>query len=166
MQVNLTVSNLICLVNMSVRKVKGESQKKNSENRNFALNFHARKRNPNLNFWFGYFRVGWVFSREWVGAKKFGTSLETRETKMFWRDVPGVCQDIPAVPEKFEEKEFVFDFRPLLDFHAENQFLMPFVKRFHRESDVQTGKGTTRQHRVLQTTILRNLRFLVQRLTV
>ena len=27
--------------------------------------------------------------REGMGAKKFGMSLETREAKLFWRDIPG-----------------------------------------------------------------------------
>ena len=44
------------------------------------------------------------------GAKKFGMSLETREIKLFWRDDPGFCWDIPAVPEKFEKQKFVFNF--------------------------------------------------------
>ena len=43
---------------------------------------------------------------EWVGAKKFDMSLETREIKLFGRDIPGV-------PEKFEKKKFVFNFRSL-----------------------------------------------------
>ena len=51
--------------------------------------------------------------REGVGAKKFGMSLETRETKLFWRDIPGFCWNIPGVPEKFEKKEFMFNFGPL-----------------------------------------------------
>ena len=29
---------------------------------------------------------------------------ETRETKLFWRDIPGFCWDIPGVSEKFEKK--------------------------------------------------------------
>ena len=40
-------------------------------------------------------------------------SLETREIKLFWRDIPGFCRDIPGVPEKFEKKKFVFNSRPL-----------------------------------------------------
>ena len=40
-------------------------------------------------------------------------SLETRETKLFCRDIPGFCRDIPEVPEKFEKKEFMFNFRSL-----------------------------------------------------
>ena len=64
------------------------------------------KKNPNLNF-----RVGRV------GAKKFGMSLETQGIKLFWRDIPGFCRDIPPeAPEKFEKKMFGFNFnsRPLL----------------------------------------------------
>ena len=38
-------------------------------------------------------------------------SLETRETKLFWGVIPGFCRDIPEVPEKFEKKRFVFNFR-------------------------------------------------------
>ena len=40
-------------------------------------------------------------------------SLETREMKPFWWDIPGFCWDIPGVPEQFEENKFVFDSRPL-----------------------------------------------------
>ena len=47
------------------------------------------------------------------GPKKFGMSLETRETKLFWWDIPGFCWDIPGVPEKSEKKKFVFNFGPL-----------------------------------------------------
>ena len=50
-------------------------------------------------FWWGE-----GLPREGVGAKKFGMSLETRETKLFWRDIPGFCWDIPGAPEKFENK--------------------------------------------------------------
>ena len=69
----------------------------------------GRKRNPNPNF-FGpdIFRWGRGLPHEAVGAKKFGMSLETREIKLFWRDIPGFCRDIPAVPEKFEKIKFLF----------------------------------------------------------
>ena len=60
------------------------------------------------------FQWGRGLPREWVGAKKFNTSLETREIKLFGRDIPGFCRDIPEVPEKFEKKKFVFNFRSLL----------------------------------------------------
>ena len=59
------------------------------------------------------FRWGSGLPRARVGAKKFGMSLETREIKLFGRDIPGFCRDIPAAPEKFEKKKFVFDFGPL-----------------------------------------------------
>ena len=48
-----------------------------------------------------------------MGAKKFGMSLETQGIKVFWRDIPGFCQDIPEAPEKFEKKMFGFNSRPL-----------------------------------------------------
>ena len=50
--------------------------------------------------------------REGVGAKKFGMSLETRETKVFGRDTPGLCRDIPEAPEKFEKKSLCSIFGP------------------------------------------------------
>ena len=59
------------------------------------------------------FRWGRGLPREGVGVKKFGMSLETREIKLFGRDIPGFCWDIPAVPEKFETKKFVFNSGPL-----------------------------------------------------
>ena len=62
---------------------------------------------PDIFWW------GGGLPRKGVGAKKFGMPLETREIKLFWWDIPGFCSDIPAVPEKFEKKKFVFNFRPL-----------------------------------------------------
>ena len=55
---------------------------------------------------FGPDIFGWGggLPRERVGAKKFDTSLETREIKLFGRDIPGFCRDIPELPEKFEKK--------------------------------------------------------------
>ena len=73
-------------------------------------NFKTRKRHPNLNFWAGYFRVGWGLLREGVGAEKFDMSLETKEIQLFGWNIPGFCRDIPEVPEKFEKKKCVFDF--------------------------------------------------------
>ena len=57
----------------------------------------------------GYFRWDGGVPREGVGAKKFGIPLETREIKLFGRDIPGFCSDIPAAPEKFEKKKFLFN---------------------------------------------------------
>ena len=56
-------------------------------------------------FWWGR-----GLPREGVGAKKFDTSLETQGIKLFWRDIPGFCRDIPEAPEKFEKKMFGFNF--------------------------------------------------------
>ena len=50
---------------------------------------------------------------EGVGAEKFGMPLEARETKLFWRDIPGFSRDIPEAPEKFEKKKFVLNSCPL-----------------------------------------------------
>ena len=57
--------------------------------------------------------MGWGLPREGVGAKKFGMSLETQGIKLFWRDIPGFCRDIPEAPEKFEKKKFGLNSRPL-----------------------------------------------------
>ena len=48
--------------------------------------------------------------------------LETRETKLFWRDIPGFCRDIPEAPEKFEKKKFVFNFRSLAKGDRQEEF--------------------------------------------
>ena len=58
------------------------------------------------------FRWGGGLPCEGVGAEKFGMSLETKETKLFWRDNPGFCWDIPEVPEKFEKKSLCSIFVP------------------------------------------------------
>ena len=47
------------------------------------------------------------------GPKSSIRPLETREIKLFGRDIPGFCRDIPGAPEKFEKKKFVFNFRSL-----------------------------------------------------
>ena len=51
------------------------------------------------------FQWGRGLPREGVGAKEFDMSLETKEIKLFWRDIPAFCRDIPEVPEKFEKKK-------------------------------------------------------------
>ena len=75
----------------------------------------GRKKEPKSKlFGLDIFQWGRGLPRERVGAKKFDTSLETREIKLFVRDIPGFCRDIPGVPEKFEKKKFVFNFRSLM----------------------------------------------------
>ena len=54
---------------------------------------------PDISGW------GGGLPREGVGAEKFGVSLEARQTKLFWRGIPGFCRDILEVPEKFETKK-------------------------------------------------------------
>ena len=55
--------------------------------------------------------------REGVGAKKFGMSFETLGNQPFWRDIPGFCRDIPAAPEKFENKNVCVQFSSLYASH-------------------------------------------------
>ena len=47
------------------------------------------------------------------GPKSSVCPSKPRETKLFWRDIPGFCRDIPEAPEKFEKKMFGFSFWPL-----------------------------------------------------
>ena len=55
---------------------------------------------------FGPDSSGWGggLPREGVGAKKFGMSFETQETKLFGRDIPGFCRDIPGAPKSLRKK--------------------------------------------------------------
>ena len=48
-----------------------------------------------------------------MGGQKARYVPRNQEIKLFWRDIPGFCWDIPAVPEKFEIKKFVFNSLPL-----------------------------------------------------
>ena len=88
---------------------------------------------------FGPDIFGWGggLPREWVGAEKFGMSLETRETKLFWRDIPGFCRDIPegGVPEKFEQKNVCvqFSFPTKLATNNPPHFHSPKFKAHHQE---------------------------------
>ena len=75
--------------------------------------FRHEKTAQTKTFESGYFRWGRGLPCEGVGAKKFGMSLKTREIKLFGRDFPGFCWDIPVAPEKFEKKVCV-QFWPLI----------------------------------------------------
>ena len=79
----------------------------------FSLESGTKKRAQTQTFESDIFRWGRGLPREGVGAKKFCMSLEAREIKLFWRDIPKFCRDIPGAPEKFEKKKFVFNSRPL-----------------------------------------------------
>ena len=47
------------------------------------------------------------------GPKSSVCPSKPRAKKLFWRDIPGFCWDIPEAPEKFEKKMFGFNSRPL-----------------------------------------------------
>ena len=88
---------------------------------NANANSSGKKKEPKPKlFGPGILRWGGGLPREGVGAEKLGMSLETRETKLFWWDILGFCRDIPEVPEKFEKKKFVFNFRSLVLTRPEN----------------------------------------------
>ena len=73
----------------------------------------GRKRNPNPNLLVRIFSGGvGVFHVKGWGPKSSVCPSKPRE-KLFWRDIPGFCWDTPGVPEKFEEKRFVFNSRLL-----------------------------------------------------
>ena len=87
-------------------------------------NESGKKKGPKPKL-FGPNIFGWGggLPRERVGAKKFGTSLETQETKLFGGISRDFAQDFPGAPEKFEKKTFVFDFYPLMTW-SPNAFIL------------------------------------------
>ena len=103
--------------------------------------FSGKKKEPKPKL-FGpdIFRWGGGLPREGVGAKKFGMSLETREIKYFWQDIPGFYWDSPAVPEKLEKKKFVFNFWPLA----------------FGQNDIRTAETPMLQCKLLQRSIPEN----------
>ena len=98
---------------------RGPNVQKNQSRSKFSISIETlnsgKKKEPKPKL-FGPDISGWGggLPRERAGAKKFDTSLETREIKLFGWDIPGFCRDIPEMPEKFEKKKFVFNFRSLL----------------------------------------------------
>ena len=69
----------------------------------FSLIRHEKEHKPKI-LSQDIFQWGKGLPREGVAAKKFGMPLETREIKLFWRDILGFCWDIPAVPESLRKK--------------------------------------------------------------
>ena len=70
------------------------------------------KRNPNPNFLVRIFSSGvGVFHVNGWGPKSSIRPSKPGKSNFFGRDIPGFCRDIPGVPEKFEKKRFVFNFR-------------------------------------------------------
>ena len=98
---------------MNRRTLKTEKLLSSSPSRKSALirdcpnttTIRHEKRSQTQTFESGYFRWGRGLPHEGVGAQKVGMSLEAQEIKRFWQDIPGFCWDIPAVPEKFENKK-------------------------------------------------------------
>ena len=70
-----------------------------------TASLQGKKRNPNPNFLIQIFsgRVGVFHVKGW-GPKSSVCPSKPRETKLFRRDIPRFCLDIPGVPEKFEKK--------------------------------------------------------------
>ena len=60
------------------------------------------------------------FPRDGVGAEKFGMSLKTRETNLFWWDIPGFCRDVPEVPEELEKRGLCSIFVPCYGQHCQS----------------------------------------------
>ena len=68
---------------------------------NFGLIFRTlnKEHKPKL-LSLDIFGWGGGLPREWVGATKSGMSLETRQIKLFWRDVPGILPGYPGGARK------------------------------------------------------------------
>ena len=50
------------------------------------------------------FRWGGGLPRKGVGGQEVRHVPQSQGNQTLWRDIPGFCWDIPAVPEKFEKK--------------------------------------------------------------
>ena len=62
---------------------------------NLRLLNSGKKKEPKPKL-FGQDIFGWGggLPREGLGGEKFGMSLETRQIKLFWRDIPGFCRNM------------------------------------------------------------------------
>ena len=80
-------------------------------------------------------------------------SFETQGIKLFWRDIPGFCRDIPEAPEKFEKKMFGFNFLPLIYYSKRS-----FLERKHVCNSQENGVRTRRTAIVNHSTIVNSLR--------
>ena len=114
--------------------------------------FQARKKSTNPNFWVRIFSGGvGIFHVKGRGPKSSGMSPETREIKLFGRDVPGFCRDIAEEPEKFEKKKFVFHSRPLFLPPPDTILLLStsvlFGCKSHRESPQKVSERKAHEHK-------------------
>ena len=79
-----------------------------------GLFFRYEKGTQTQTFWSGYFPVGWGSSTWRGGGQKVRCAPQNQGNQTFLAGYPGILLGyIPAVPEKFEKKKFVFNFRPL-----------------------------------------------------
>ena len=123
-------SRLAYIENHAPEETGPQKEKKKNTHERKNPQTQGRKRNPNLNFLVRIFSGGvGVFHVNGVGAEKLGMSLETRETKRFWRDIPGFCRDIPAVPEKFEKKKVCVQFSFPTNFTEKGKILARWTFR-------------------------------------
>ena len=60
------------------------------------------------------FLWGGDLPHEGVGGQRVRYVPRNQGNQTFLAGYPGICWDIPAVPEKFEKKKFVFNFLPLV----------------------------------------------------
>ena len=87
-------------------------------------------------------------------------SLETRAIKPFWRDIPGFCRDIPAVPKKFEKKSLCSIFVPKIfaDFCGLSCLFLKnkasSQRRFHRKPQIFAGNRAALRTSVTCTRLL------------
>ena len=105
------------------------------------FSFRQGKKSTNPNFWVLISSGGVVSLCEGVGAKKFGISLETRETKHFWRDIPGFCWNILGEPEKFEQKIKVQFLAPISEVTPAQKILLTVSLVLRVNFSVFTGKS-------------------------
>ena len=74
--------------------------------------YQGRKRNPNPNFGVRISSGGvGVFHVKGWGPRSSVCPFEAQGNQTFWRDIPGLCRDIPRVPEKFEKKSLAPNLR-------------------------------------------------------
>ena len=73
-------------------------------------------------------------------------SHEAQGIKLFWRDIPGFCRDIPEAPEKFEKKMFGFNIWPL---NLKRSLYVRFFLRFRALRDTRVNGSSGRNpHRL------------------
>ena len=82
---------------------------------NYYIAFFSREKRAETQTWSpDIFRWGGGLPREGVGGPKSSVCpSKPGKLKLFWRDIPGFCRDIPGAAEKFEKKKFVLNSRPL-----------------------------------------------------